>query len=108
MGQSSAQEPLSEDLGTRGIKRLKGISAGEAVKFARVLHRNHIFQCFKGGKRGRKQQLENLSCVVMCVEKFFLFNSLYHNVLFLQYFKQNFKCNIICLLFCGNCSFSFL
>lgn len=107
MGHSSTHEPLSEDLGRRGPKRLKGISAGEAIRFARLLHRNRIFQCFKEGKRGRKEQLENLSSVVMHVEKFFLFNSLYHNILFPQYFMQNFKCNIICLLFNGNCSFSF-
>lgn len=66
MGQSSTHKPLSKDLGTKGSKTLKGISAREAVRFARLLHRNSVFQCFKGG---RKEQFENFSFVVMHMEK---------------------------------------
>lgn len=62
MGQSDA---LSVDLGIRGSKILKGISAIEAVRFARLLHRNNIFKYFKGR---RKKQLGKLSCEVMHME----------------------------------------
>lgn len=60
-GQSSAHEPLSEDLSIRGSKRLNGISAREAVRFARLLHRNSIFQCFKGGKEEEKSNWKTLA-----------------------------------------------
>jgi len=60
MGQSGVREPLSEDLGVRG-KILKGISARETDRFARLLQRNRIFQCFKGGKEEEKSNWKTLA-----------------------------------------------
>lgn len=61
MGQFSTHKPLSKDLGIKGSKRLKGISAREAVRFARLLHRNSVFPCFKGGKEEEKSNLKTLA-----------------------------------------------
>lgn len=84
-----------------------GISAREAGRFVRQLHRNSIFQSFKGGKEREKTNWKTLA-VWWCKWKNVVvsqFNSLYDNVLYICYFKYIFKYSVIYLLCYRNRSF---